>query len=269
MVINNIIPYTTKWVGFIHHTMYQDESNYNCIQLLKNKYFLESLNYCKGLIFLSKYLKDNFIKLAEMNNIKLPKVLISLYHPTEETNLLWNYKKWKGEVIQVGSWMRDINAIYELKYNKKYALVGKQMENKYICYNNIVATQQINPSEHINIISYLDNHQYDEILSKYVVFIKLFDASAVNTLIECIIRNTPIIINRLPAVVEYLGPNYPLYYNNIEEVPILLNISFFNNKIYKAHKYLRNMNKDFLKVENFIDKLKNIIQFFERRSICT
>ncbi len=89
MVNNNIIPYTTKWVGFIHHTMYQ-ENEYNCIELLKNTYFIESLKYCKGLIFLSKYLKENFIKLAEINNIILPKLLISLCHPNHY--FLINYK---------------------------------------------------------------------------------------------------------------------------------------------------------------------------------
>jgi hypothetical protein len=257
MVNNNIIPYTTSWIGFIHHTMYQDPSNYNCIELLKNIYFLESLKTCKALIFLSKYLKDNFQKLANSNNIKLPQ-LYTLYHPTEFVNTNWKYKHWSGEVIQVGSWMRDIDAIYQLKlkYNKKYALIGKNMKDKYICNANI----NYNKSNDVKLIEHLDNNQYDEILSKYVVFIKLFDASAVNTLIECIVRNTPIIINKLPAVVEYLGEDYPLYYNNVEEVPNLLHVKFFKtNHIYKAHKYLKEMNKDFLKIETFINSLKKII----------
>lgn len=254
MVNSNIIPYNSNWMGIIHHTMYKDESNYNCIELLKNKYFIESLKYCKGLIFLSKYLKDNFYKLATINNINLPN-LFNLYHPAEFINNLWDYKKWKGEVIQIGSWMRDLNAINELKYPKTITLVGKNMEHKYICYNNI---NSLNINNNINNV---DNNEYDEILSKYVVFIKLNDASAVNTLIECIVRNTPIIINKLPAIVEYLGNDYPLYYNNIDEVPNLLKIGFFRkNHIKSAHKYLKNMNKSFLQIENFIKLLNNIIK---------
>ncbi len=256
-MINNqpsIIPYKTYWVGFIHHTLYKDESNYNCIELLKNKYFIESLKYCKCLIFLSKYLKDNFQKLANINNIKLPN-LYNLYHPAEFINSdkLWHYKLWKGDVIQIGSWMRDMNAIDELNYNKKHILIGKQSENKYICNTNIKILH------HVNKIDYLNNDDYDDILSRYVVFIKLFDASAVNTLIECIVRNTPIIINKLPAIIEYLGEDYPLYYNNIEDVPLLLKRRLFNNKIKKAHKYLKNMNKDFLKIDNFLNSLYKII----------
>ncbi len=258
MVNNNIIPYKSNWIGFIHHTLYQDPSNYNCVELLKNKYFLESLSTCKGLIFLSKYLKDNFKKLANINDIKLPP-LFNLYHPTEFVNNIWKYNNWKGEVIQIGSWMRDINAIYELNYNKKLALIGKDMLDKYICNSHINYNTLIKTSD-VKTIDYLDNNLYDEILSKYVVFIKLLDASGVNTLIECIVRNTPIIINKLPAVVEYLGEDYPLYYNNLEEVPKLLEIGLLKvNKIKKAHKYLKEMNKDFLKIETFVNSLKNII----------
>ena len=141
------------------------------------------------------------------------------------------------------------------------------MNNKYICclYNNNNNNNNYNYNNNNNnndvkIIEYLDNPQYDEILSKYVVFVKLFDASAVNTLIECIVRNTPIIINKLPAVVEYLGDNYPLYYNNLEDVPRLLQTGLFKtNHIKKAHEYLKRMNKDFLKIETFINSLKKII----------
>ncbi len=250
----SILPYKTPWIGFIHHTMYKDEGNYNCIELLKNKYFIDSLEKCNGLIFLSKYLKDNFEKLASINNIKLPK-LFTLYHPTETVNKLWHYKLWKGDVIQIGSWMRDMNAINELNYNKKHILIGKQIEHKYICNNH----NQYNKNLFINIINYVNNDEYDDILASYVVFLKLYDASAVNTLIECIVRNTPIIINKLPAVVEYLGENYPLYYNNIDEVPLLLKRRWFNNKIKKAHKYLKQMNKDFLNIKYFINYLNKII----------
>ena len=66
----------------------------------------------------------------------------------------------------------------------------------------------------VNIINKLSNQEYDNLLTENIVFINLIDASAVNTLIECMVRNTPIIINRHPVVVELLGENYPLYYDN-------------------------------------------------------
>jgi hypothetical protein len=50
----------------------------------------------------------------------------------------------------------------------------------------------------------------------------LYGSAANNAVIECIARATPIIINPLPSVVEYLGADYPLYATNAVEAGILL-----------------------------------------------
>ena len=39
----------------------------------------------------------------------------------------------------------------------------------------------------------LSNDHYDSLLAENIVFINLIDASAVNTVLECIVRNTPFI----------------------------------------------------------------------------
>ena len=70
----------------------------------------------------------------------------------------------------------------------------------------------------INFIEHVDNKNYDLLLSENIVFVNLVDASAVNTIIECIVRNTPIIVNKIPAVVEMLGENYPMYYTLLDIV---------------------------------------------------
>ena len=100
-----------------------------------------------------------------------------------------------------------------------------------------------------------DFNTYDMMLSQNIVFVNLHDASANNTLIECIVRNTPIIINRIESVVEYLGEEYPLYYDNIMEVEHLLTL----DNIIKAHEYLVAMNKRDLSFDNFNNILFNSI----------
>jgi hypothetical protein len=268
MIEAGIIPYKSNWIGFIHHTLYQDESGYNCVELLKCKEFIESLKCCKGLIVLSNYLKEKLLKLATLNDIQLP-VIHTIFHPTYfvDESKLWKYGKWKlaswkGEVIQIGSWMRDIKAIYDLKYDNKYVLIGKKMEDKYKAisfgddYNSVNILESNININNVTVVNYLENDMYDDLLTRYVVFLKLKDASAVNTVLECIVRNTPLIVNRLPAIEEYLGPDYPLYYNDIDEVPEILKNK---NLIVRANSYLSNMNKDFLKIENFIISMKNLI----------
>ena len=90
--------------------------------------------------------------------------------------------------------------------------------------------------------------EYDNLLSNNIVFVDLFDASANNAVLECIIRNTPILINKLPAIVEYLGENYPLYFNNLDEVSKILEN---NDLILQAHEYLKSMNKSDLSIDYF------------------
>jgi hypothetical protein len=96
--------------------------------------------------------------------------------------------------------------------------------------------------------------EYDELLEKNIVFIELIDASANNTILECIIRNTPVIVNKLEAVVEYLGEDYPLYFEKLEDIPFLLT----NEKIIETHKYLYNLNKKEYYIDYFCKKIYNV-----------
>jgi hypothetical protein len=101
----------------------------------------------------------------------------------------------------------------------------------------------------VTIIEHVDNNDFDNILSKNIVFINLIDASAVNTLIECIVRNTPIIINKHPAVVELLGEEYPMYYNKGSlDINNLITIK----NIEKTNEYLRKLDKHKFTIEYFM-----------------
>jgi hypothetical protein len=95
--------------------------------------------------------------------------------------------------------------------------------------------------------------EYDDILSQNIVFVDLFDAAANNTVLECIIRNTPIIVKKLEGVVEYLGDDYPLYFTELDQVNNLLEL----NNIKKAHQYLKNMDKSDIDINYFIKNMIN------------
>jgi hypothetical protein len=55
-----------------------------------------------------------------------------------------------------------------------------------------------------------------------VVLCLLYATAANNILLECMARGTPIIINPLPSVLEYLGEDYPLYATTIHEAEEIL-----------------------------------------------
>jgi hypothetical protein len=123
----------------------------------------------------------------------------------------------------------------------------------------------------IEIIERLPNEEYDEVLSKNIIFINLIDASAVNTVLECIIRNTPIIINKHPAVVEMLGKNYPLYFgdnNGMNKNTFEMNIEIDKLlsdtiNLKNAYKYLLHMDKGKFTIDFFLTRIRQIIQSIE------
>lgn len=120
----------------------------------------------------------------------------------------------------------------------------------------------------VHVLNKLTNNEYDLILTENIVIICLMDASAVNTLIECVARCTPIIINKHPAVVEILGDNYPLYYNKNSPSGISDNYFLMNKEIddllskkgniKKANDYLKRLDKSKLNIDTFIVQLQQI-----------
>jgi len=114
----------------------------------------------------------------------------------------------------------------------------------------------------VDILEYTNNEEYDKLLEENIIFINLVDASAVNTVIECIVRNTPIIVNKHPAIIEMLGEEYPLYYDNDSDETINNQIKKLlenGNKIRKAHNYLSRMNKNRYMIQNFVFALIRLV----------
>jgi hypothetical protein len=300
-----VLPYKTEWIGVFHHTPNEQYSINNLVNCFNQKVFIKSLIQCKGLIVFSTYLKDWIHNQLTAMNFNVP--IIMLYHPSEKVSefLQFDYNEFllnkEKKVIQIGAWLRNSYAIYELPDTKGYqkcVLKWKGMENYFVdwtdleklkCYaynlghkgqqncsgvvvncdgtiicGNPVEDKNTNKyivglfqmirenHESVKVLDMVPNEEYDHLLKKNIVFIELVDASAVNTVIECIVRNTPILVNKLPAVVEYLGESYPLFYKDIQHAHELLSNK---KKILQAYKYLRKLDKSKFTIEHFIHQL--------------
>lgn len=110
--------------------------------------------------------------------------------------------------------------------------------------------------ESVIVYDKLPNDGYDELLASNIVFLNLVDCSAVNTVIECIVRNTVIIINRLPALEEMLGPNYPGFYNTLEEAAQLCDDV---KKIYEIYNYITKLDKTRYTLQSFLHNFHQIL----------
>jgi hypothetical protein len=106
----------------------------------------------------------------------------------------------------------------------------------------------------VNHIDYLSDLEYDTKLSESVIVTHMISNSANNAIVESILRNTPHIINKNEPTIEYLGKDYPLYWEKKEDVRSFLKD---DSRILEAHEYLKTMNKDWLETSYFINDFKN------------
>lgn len=109
----------------------------------------------------------------------------------------------------------------------------------------------------VEILEKLPNLEYDQLLVENIVFLNLVDCSAVNTVIECIARSTPILVNPLPAVVECLGKEYPFYYESFREAA---DKATDLKLIETTHNYLKMLPKEFLDVNFFLDNVRKTLE---------
>ena len=61
-------------------------------------------------------------------------------------------------------------------------------------------------------------------------------------------RNTPILLNRTAGVIEYLGADYPLYFDSLDDVETLVSLE----NIERAHVYLKNIDKGQFTLDTFV-----------------
>ena len=98
----------------------------------------------------------------------------------------------------------------------------------------------------------VSNEEFDSLLSGGVVFLNQYDSSANNAVVESVARNTPILTNRLAAVEEYIGKDYPLFFDDLDHASALLSNP---QKIYEAHLHLKNMDKRWISGTYFANDL--------------
>ena len=110
----------------------------------------------------------------------------------------------------------------------------------------------------VEVLDKVSNSEYDDLLSKNIVFLNLVDCSAVNTVIECIVRNTVLIVNRHPALEEMLGATYPGFYDNLTmAAQMFLDL----NVIYTIHNYLVHLNKERYTLAYFLDRFQEVVEY--------
>lgn len=230
-------PYREPWIGFTHNPLNIPQwwNDHSLEKMFAMKMWKDSLSCCKGLFCLSEYQK----KYLEQ---KLDLPIVNLIHPTETPELKFSLDNFSAnpdpKVVQVGWYLRKLHSICYLpvkKIKKAMLYVNEHYVNEKFEAEKKEFSLKPDYSS-LEIIQRLSNQEYDRLLSENIVYMELYDNTANNAIIECIVRNTPVLVNPLPAVVEYLGTDYPFYFESRREAA---NKAENLDLIAATHNYLK------------------------------
>ncbi|MDF5721891.1 MAG: tetratricopeptide repeat protein [Rhizonema sp. PD37] len=244
-----IIPYQQPWIGFLHNPQsmpiwfrYQESPQ----KLFEKEVWQASLPHCVGLFALSDYY-------AAWLRKHTGKPVSVLTHPTEIPDKQFDFNQFlansQKKVVQIGWWLRKLHSIYQLPlaqnnplgYEKvRLGFLFDSAESVFLQLMKVEARiykLEIDENYLTNtkVIKHISDDDYDDLLSMNIAFVDLYDSSANNAIIECIARATPLLVNPLPAVKEYLGADYPMYFNSLEEAA---EKALDTSLILETHKYL-------------------------------
>lgn len=235
-------PIHDPWAGIFHSPATVDSS-----LLCDKNSVLSTLPYSPNWTFPVKAITlceeaAEFIK----NNWNIE--CLSLKHPIER-----NFPRWKGsgckQIVQIGSTLRDSRAIYELEVEKGWEKFHLQNKASWSTKRDELLNI---PQGTIKTFQHVSNEIYDSILSTSVIISKYFGVGASNLIVECMIRGTPILINKLPPIVEYLGEDYPFYMDNPD---------FSELNLKRTSQYLLDRASILPTPEVFVDK---VLEFLEQ-----
>lgn len=249
--------YQNNWIGIIHSVAHHPEFFYtpDLSRLCTRMDYLEAMKNCKGLYTLTSFQAEYLKTHLPPNLQKFP--IQRLLYPVEVdsevgSSLVPDLMRKEDAVINVthiGSFARDFDFFFRAKLPPKFQKVFVAADEE---------TQEISKQapKDVKVVGRLSAGDYEKALKTSVVFLTLKYEGAANTLIlECIARNIPILSPATSSCEEYLGKDYPLFYDpsaTPEEIESVLTLP----KIESAIDYLKNKKKDQFSHESFINDVR-------------
>lgn len=255
------------WVGIFHHppnfpTWLDPTAPLQAI--LKTPEFRASLPYLKGAIALSEHL-GGWLR----ESLRCP-VLVRK-HPTEVPPTRFSMERWevhtRQPLVQVGWYARNQRAIYQVDVPDSFHKIHLLQDRHWVA-RAVELTDTLSPHRNrplrgqVDIMHEISNEHYDELLASSLIFNEYWDLSASNTVIEAIARSTPMVVNHHPALVEYLGAEYPLFFHEIRDVKAILRD---RERIRSASDYLLAMDKSWLSGTSFAEDVISFVRGVARQ----
>lgn len=215
----DIQPYQQPWIGFIYVApklpKWFDRDGYQSPEaIFQSDLWKESIKTCGGIFCLSEYHK-------KWLQVQLEVPVESLILPTETPHLQFSIERFLAnphkKLVQIGWWLRKLHSIYYFPQvtNLEKSMLDIDVNYIHDAFKAEKKALELKPFyKSVQVIPHLTNDEYDELLSQNIVYLEMYDSCSNNILSECLVRNTPLLVNPLPAVIEYLGEDYPFYFES-------------------------------------------------------
>lgn len=240
---------TSPWYGIIHFPPTGDPSKHpgiNSTEVIKKVSQSKISKTCKGLIALSA---QNFHIIKQHSSI--PPVHVQ--HPKFCDNATCDIEQLiKNKTIQ--------HTCISYRSTKEFLSLHTKLK-KYISISDYKEKELLKDLPNNTQFSSVHKSDEDYIsdLTSSIGFSYYIDVSASNLILEHLLTATPIVVNRHPAIEEYLGKEYPMYYENIHVNPdsFLMNDNFLK----KTHDFLKDRAKlAQFSIDSFIERINQLPQ---------
>lgn len=234
------------WIGILHSVVNTD-MYFNLDRFLNSKLFQSTKSNCLALMTTSNYTRRHIQRKTHVPVYKL-------LHPKSELPHKFDLDAFLSapQLRYSGSFGRDF---------QKLITFHSSIPKLIFCQEDQIDKQTLSHASKSIVLNhnFLDHESYIQLLTRTIGFSYYWDCSASNAILEHIKTHTPLITNRLPAIEEYLGKDYPMYLDKIISNPD----KFLKDKTFlqDVSDYLKEVSqKEELSLEYFHNFLINFEQ---------
>ena len=235
-----------KWVGILHGIAGESrEQNLN--RYFSSPTYRECKDNCILLLTTSEHTRQHC-----KTKTSIP--VQTLLHPKPDTGHRFNIDQYfsRPTLRHSGFFARNISHFINLNSNLiKLINCDRQARLK---------TYESHLSDNDSIIfrnGFLEPDDYIELLTTTIGYAFYDDCSASTSILEHIMSHTPVVINKIPPIVEYLGEDYPMYLDDLpDNIDKRLTDRAFIQEV-SDYLAIRSTKKE-LSVEYFINFLDNL-----------
>lgn len=230
-----------QWVGILH-SLTSESRDFNLNRFFSSQVYNDCVDNCILLLTTSEHSRKYCL-----NKTSIP--VKTLLHPKLDTGHYFNLNKYLNNPIlrHSGFFGRNIKKFIDFNSN-----IPKQIycDRPSRLKTYTAALNQRSSIEFFN--GYLEKKEYINTFTKSIGYSYYDDCSASNSILEHIMTRTPLLVNRLPAIEEYIGADYPMFLDDMPENidSLLTNRNFLED--VSSYLGTRSKKKEF-SLDYFID----------------